>query len=125
EHEPNGAAKERPVLDIRDPSFMANAYDLYADLRGEGRVVPVRFMREDQQPDDGSPRNAFFRRPSEFVTHYDDVVATLFDDRFTVDMAANMAAQAKAEGKPVEEIPEEFRPIARSIISLDPPDHTR
>ena len=53
------------------------------------------------------------------------MVETLFNDHFSVDMAANMAAQAKAEGKPVEEIPEEFRPIARSIISLDPPDHTR
>src|SRR4051812_984357 len=122
---PNGTDNGQPVLDLRDPSFMGRAYDVYAELREEGRVVPVRFMREDQQPDDGSPRNAFFRRPSEFVTHYDDVVSTLFDDRFSVDMAANMAAQAKAEGKPVEEIPEEFRPIARSIISLDPPDHTR
>src|SRR4051794_29590665 len=122
---PNGTDNGRPVLDLRDPSFMGRAHDVYAELREEGRGVPVRFMRGGQQPGEGSPRNTFFRRPSEFVTHYDDVVSTLFDDRFSVDMAANMAAQAKAEGKPVEEIPEEFRPIARSIISLDPPDHTR
>src|SRR4051794_357435 len=122
---PNGTNNGQAVLDVRDPNFMARAYEIYDELRDEGRVVTVRFTREDDPANDGSPRNAFFRRPSKFVTHYDDVVETLFNDDFSVDMAANMTAQAKAEGKPVEEIPEEFRPIARSIISLDPPDHTR
>jgi cytochrome P450 PksS len=122
---PIGTDNAQPVLDVRDPSFMARAYEIYDELRDEGRVVTVRFTRDDDPANDGSPRSAFFRRPSKFVTHYDDVVETLFNDDFSVDMAANMAAQAKAEGKPVEEIPEEFRPIARSIISLDPPDHTR
>ena len=32
----------------------------------------------------GSPER-FFNRETYFVTHYDDVVATLLDDRFSVD----------------------------------------
>src|SRR3954454_23315650 len=54
-------------LDVRDPQFMATAYDKYAQMREQGRVVRVRFARnEDEATEEGTEeeraRNAFFRR---------------------------------------------------------------
>jgi cytochrome P450 len=49
-------------------------------------------------------------------------VATLLDDRFSVDPTSLMTPEQRAQAP---EMPEEFRPLARSIISIDPPDHTR
>ena len=87
--EANGAAgasgAEVVKLDISDPTFMATAYGTYAAMRDRGRVGIVKFAagEADEAPD--GPRNEMFARESFFITHYDDVVATLLDDRFSVD----------------------------------------
>ncbi|MCI0572138.1 MAG: cytochrome P450 [Myxococcaceae bacterium] len=57
-----------------------------------------------------------------FVTRYDEVIATLLDDRFSSDFYATMSPEQLAMLPPVAA---ELRPIVRSIISVDPPDHTR
>src|ERR687898_2433868 len=113
-------------LDIADPHFMANAHELYADLRAKGPVSRVRFAGMEQEVSDNGTeeqRGVFGRRETFFVTHYDEVIKTLLDDRFAVDPRSTMSQEQ------VEEIesktPEEFRLFSRSIISLDPPDHTR
>src|SRR5919107_2574465 len=53
----------------------------------------------------------------------EEEIKTLLDERFAVDPRSTMSQEQ------VEEIesktPEEFRLFSRSIISLDPPDHTR
>ncbi|HEU5434220.1 MAG TPA: cytochrome P450, partial [Thermomicrobiales bacterium] len=110
-------------LDLRDPQFMATAYETYADLREDGRVVRVKFARDEEEGRERSPRERFFARETWFVTHYDDVVASLVDDRFSVDPRSQLTP--KQRETEVDETPEEFRPLARSIISIDPPDHDR
>jgi cytochrome P450 len=125
-HAGNGADTDAPdeliTLDITDPEFMATAYDTYHQLWQEGPVTRVKFDRRDggERPD--TPRDRFFRRESFFVTHYDEVVETLLNDHFSVDPQAHAPAAQKADAP---ETPEELRPLARSLLSLDPPDHTR
>ncbi len=112
-------------LDVADPHFMARAYDTYADLRAKGPVSRVRFAVSDEEVSDGGAeerRESFFGGETFFVTHYDEVIATLLDDRFSVDPRSRMSPEQLEKQPP---IPEEFRPLSRSIISLDPPDHTR
>ena len=118
------AASDIVTLDFTDPNFMATAYDTYAELRERGRVTKIRFStgRDDQPP--RNAREAFFNRESYFVTHFDDVVETLLDDRFSVDPRNLMTSeQERQEQTPDGE--EEFRPLARSLLTIDPPDHTR
>ena len=107
-------------LDLRDPQFMTNAFETYAELREKGPVVRVKFGSGEETEE--KQRNPFFQRETYFVSHYDDVVATLLDDRFSVDALSQMPPEAR-EHQP--EGAEEFRPLARSLISIDPPDHTR
>jgi cytochrome P450 len=114
-------AAEIVRLDISDPTFMTTAYDTYGALREKGPVTRVKFGRDDDGKESQSPRDRFFNRESFFVTHYDDVVATLLDERFSVDPRSGLTAEQREH----DETPEEFRPFARSIISIDPPDHTR
>jgi cytochrome P450 len=111
-------------LDIGDPHFMANAYDLYAELREKGPVSRVRFTGLEEESNDGAEeRRGFFgRRETFFVTRYDEVISTLLDHRFSVEPQAGMSQEQLEQQPP---IPEEFRPLSRSIILLDPPDHTR
>jgi cytochrome P450 len=134
--EPNAVHEEearltRPVeLDIADPHFMENAYDTYADLRTEGPVSRVRFVaggveEKEEVSGEGTEerrRDNFFGGETFFVTHYDEVIETLLDDRFAVDPRSVMSDEQLEKQPP---IPEEFQVFSRSLISLDPPDHTR
>lgn len=123
----NGA-RDAPVpgvveLDFTDPHFRANAYDTYNALRDEGRVTRIKITGgPNSSENDDEPRNQFFNRPSYFVSHYDDVVATLLDDRLVVNPRASLTPEQQAA---MPEAPEEFRPFTRSLLAIDPPDHTR
>ena len=127
----DGAAHEeaRPTepaeLDIGDPHYMADAYDTYADLRAKGPVSRVRFAggAEEAAGGDREQRRVFGSQETFFVTHYDEVIKTLLDHRFAVDPRSTMSSE-QVEGRE-DQTPEEFRLFSRSIISLDPPDHTR
>jgi cytochrome P450 len=127
----DGAAHEeaRPTepaeLDIGDPHFMADAYATYADLRAKGPVSRVRFAggAEEVAGDDREQRGVFGSQETFFVTHYDEVIKTLLDHRFAVDPRSTMPPEQVEELE--TQTPEEFRLFSRSIISLDPPDHTR
>src|SRR5918995_4463550 len=113
-------------LDIADPHFMANAHELYADLRAKGPVSRVRFasMEQEMSGDGTEEQRGFFgSQETFFVTHYDEVIKTLLDDRFAVDPRSTMSSEQVE--KLESQTPEEFRLFSRSIISLDPPDHTR
>ena len=128
-----GAAKEgvRPTdtveLNLTDPHFMADAYDTYAALRAKGPVSRVRFVTgaEQETSEDGAKEQRpedFFGGETFFVTHYDEALATLLDERFSVDPRSVMSPE-ELEQQP--EMPEEFRLFSRSILALGPPDHTR
>ncbi len=124
---PKAPDSTEPVrLDIGDPNFMDDAYDTYADLRARGPVSRVRFeggLEEAAGEENGEQRGFFGNQETFFVTHYDEVVATLLDRRFSVDPRSRMSAEQLEQQE--EQIPEEFRLLSRSIISIDPPDHTR
>src|SRR3712207_4310699 len=114
-------------LNLADPHFMANAYDTYADLRSKGPVSRVRFVGGDEEeaPGDSAKEQrpeVFFGGETFFVTHYDEALATLLDDRFSVDPRSAMSREELEQQPPM---PEEFRLFSRSILALDPPDHTR
>ncbi|HEU0114406.1 MAG TPA: hypothetical protein VFQ80_07010, partial [Thermomicrobiales bacterium] len=116
-------------LDLRDPQFMATAYDQYKQMREHGRVTRVRFARNEEETADETEeekraREAFFRRDTNFVTHYDDVIATLLDDRFSVDPRSYKVVDEAGNAKEPE-MPEEFRPLSRMLLTIDPPDHDR
>ena len=91
------ARSAEPVeLDISDPNFMADAYDTYADLRAKGPVSRVRFVggAEEAAGDDSEERRGFFgRQETFFVTHYDEVIATLLDRRYSVDLRSINSAE--------------------------------
>ncbi len=89
-------------LDIARPAFKANPYPFYARLRAEEPVCPVRL------PD---------KQIVWLVTRYDDVAAVLKDDRFAKDRSKVLAKQPWVPGM--------FRPLARNMLDVDPPDHTR
>lgn len=113
------------TLDIGDPTFLANAYGIYNELREQGRVATVKFstgLEDDEKPK--TEREAYLNRESLFVTHYDDVVATLLDDRFSVDPMSTLTPEQRA-AMPESEDEKAFRPLSKSLLSLDPPDHTR
>jgi len=123
----DAARPAEPVeLDISDPNFMADAYDTYADLRSKGPVSRVRFAggAEEEAGDGKEQQRGFFgSQETFFVTHYDEVLATLLDRRFAVDPRSGMSPEQVEQLE--SQTPEEFRLFARSIIALDPPDHTR
>ncbi len=108
-------------LDLRDPHFRAKAYETYATLRARGPVARVRFTPGDDDEADSQARGPF-GRPVYMVTRYQEAVDALLDERFTMDVRTTMTPEQLEKLPPT---PEEFRPLSRSILSVDPPDHTR
>src|SRR5215216_961521 len=107
--ETNAAHEEtRPAepvkLDIADPHFMPNAYETYAELRTKGPVSRVRFIAGEEEGDGAKEqRPDFLGRDTFFVTHYDEVVATLLDDRFSVDPRSMMSQEQLEKQPPIRE----------------------
>jgi cytochrome P450 len=111
-------------LNISDPHFMAEAYDTYAGLRAKGPVSRVHFAGGEEASDDGAEQpGEFFGRDTYFVTHYDEVISTLLDERFSVDPRSMMSSEQLEQQQ--SQTPEEFRVLSRSLLSIDPPDHKR
>jgi len=120
-------------IDLSDPHFRETAFDTYADLRRREPVsrVVFHFGEEPDQAAEGADpeqaeipakRRAALTSQIFFVTGYGDAVAALLDERLGVDHLAAMTEEQKAQ---VPETPEEFRPLQRSLLAVDPPDHTR
>lgn len=124
--ETNAAHEEarlsEPVeFNLGDPHFMANIYDVYADMRKKGPVSRARFTGVAQEV--GTEHGLFQSEETFFVTHYNEVSETLLDDRFSVDPRAGLSPEQVELFQSI--IPEEVQIVSRSIIVLDPPDHTR
>jgi hypothetical protein len=81
--------------DFRSPRFRANPYPFYARLRAEAPVYRT---------------NAFWF-PVWLVTRYDDVLAVLKDERFSKGFYSRIPFMPRA--------------FYRTLLNLDPPDHTR
>jgi cytochrome P450 len=94
-------------VNIASPAFKANPFPFYARLRAEAPVFRVTLP--DQQT-------------AWLVTRYDDVVQALKDERLAKDRLKVLTPGQIAKQPWV---PAMFRPLARNMLDLDPPDHTR
>ncbi len=93
--------------DITSPTFKADPFPYYAQLRRESPVHEVLLPG---------------RQRAWLVTRYADVLALLKDERF-VKSPANVIAGDKSYREPW--MPAMFRPLSRNMLDLEPPDHTR
>ena len=126
--QPRGSVANPVLLDLMDPEFMAGAHALYTDLRQSCPVARARFRNlggDDPQTEverDTAARSPF--APEVWLTtRYDDGVAALLDDdRFSVDPLQALTPEQRAA---LPEQPKAFLPLSRSLLTLDPPDHTR
>jgi cytochrome P450 len=93
-------------INIAAPSFRANPFPTFKQWRADRPVVPVK---------------AFGER-AWLVTRYDDVLATLTDDRLAKDRR-----NAQDPNRRTREMwmPGFVEPLRRSMIDSDAPDHTR
>jgi cytochrome P450 len=98
---------QTPRVDLFDPTFKANPYPTYAELRSEAPVYRAELP-------DG--------RGVWLVTRYDDVVAVLKDERFAKDWRSAMTPEQLAQIPP---IPEVMKPLSENMLDKDPPDHER
>jgi len=94
-------------VNIASPAFKANPFPFYARLRAEAPVFRVTL------PD---------RQTAWLITRYDDVVQVLRDERLAKDRL-----RALTPGQMAKQpwVPAMFQPLARNMLDLDPPDHTR
>jgi cytochrome P450 len=126
--QPRGSIANPLLLDLMDPAFMAGAHTLYADVRPSCPVARARFRNlGDDAPQTEAERDTAARSPFApevwLTTRYDDGVATLLDDdRFSVDPLQALTPEQRAA---LPDQPKEFLPLSRSLLTLDPPDHTR
>jgi cytochrome P450 PksS len=94
-------------VNILSPQFKANPFPLLAHLRMEQPVRRVTL------PD---------KTPVWLVTRYEDVKMLLTDERFAKSRY-NALTPEQLRKQPW--VPPMFRPLERTMIDLDPPDHTR
>jgi cytochrome P450 len=87
--------------------FKSNPYPFYARLRAEAPVFRIEL-----------PGNQF----AWVITRYVDVAAVLTDERFVKDKRSALTPE-QADKQPW--IPGLLKPLARNMLDLDPPDHTR
>ena len=90
--------------------------------RGASGVV--QFSAGNSVPGKDGPRqDRFFNRESFFVTHYDDVV--VHAARRPLYGRSALPVDGRTAGADARDVRRNSGPLARSIISIDPPDHTR
>lgn len=107
--------------------YMTNAHTAYAELRTHCPVARARFS-EFQRP---APQTESERQHAArttivpnvwLLTRYDDAVTMLLNDAgFSVNPLSAMSPEQRAALPPNQE----FLPLSRSLLTLDPPDHTR
>lgn len=130
---PHVAGNDRSVgaepvrIDMADPRcpFRTDVYGAYAELRARGPVTQVAF---GPAPDTyGEGRNGGGQRDTGdrrtfMVTHYGEGATTVLDDRFSSDPSVALSDEQRAQLPPQAE---DDPPLSRSLLTLDPPDHTR
>ena len=104
-------------IDLSSPEFLENAHERYERMRATCPVSRAIITGAEGAEDQG-----FFNRPLWLVTDYEEGSRALLDRAFTVDVSTIMTPEQIEQ---MEIIPEEFKPLQRSILSVDPPEHTR
>jgi cytochrome P450 len=93
-----------------------SAHEAYARMREQAPVVRAVM---DLGGEGGEQPRGF---EGFLVTRYEEVLATLLDDRFSSDFRTSMSPEQLQRLPPIQE---ELRPVMHSLVSVDPPDHTR
>lgn len=114
----------KPAGDIVFPLDPSASHAAFAAAREQGPVVTISFPSPHGAID---PRQAaillpFFTQEHIFIARHEEVSSILTDQRFSSDERTAVAPEHRAKLLPIIE---ELSPVARSLISLDPPDHTR
>lgn len=99
--------KADPKPNIGSAEFKANPFPYYARLREQEPVSQV--LLPDGQT-------------AWLVTRYDDVAMVLKDERFAKD---KLRVLSPAQQRALPNVPKMFEPLARNMLDVDPPDHTR
>jgi cytochrome P450 len=94
-------------VDLTGAAFRADPYPTYARWRAETPVCRA---------------NLPFKQTGWLVTRYDDAVTVLKDPRFIND---RVRAQTPEQAARMPWIPALFKPLERSMLNMDEPDHTR
>jgi cytochrome P450 len=100
-----GPGASAPVTDLLDPRMFSDPFDVYADLRRNHPVAPVR-----------AP---LVREGGYMVTRYRDVLTVHTDPRFSTDMITHGPARL------VRFAPRLFRVLIDSMVFKDDPEHLR
>jgi cytochrome P450 family 107 subfamily K polypeptide 1 len=105
-------------IDLSDPGYREHAFERYEEMRAR---CPV--SRAIVTSGEGSEGNrGFFNRPLWLVTDYEEGSRALLDRAITVEMTSVLTPEQLAQ---LPETPEEFKPLQRNILTVDPPEHTR
>lgn len=130
--QPLGSMANPAMIDALEGGFYAGAYDMYSQMRDNGRLsrVRLRFAEGDVEPTE-EEKQAIAASPFVpelwMVTHFDDVNALLLDDdNFSVNPTTGMSPEqiAMMEAR-AKEAGNDFLPLSRSLLTMDAPDHTR
>ncbi len=117
----SGAPAELPDdierLDISSAEFRDNAFARYQEMQAKCPVTHAFVANDESQGE-----SAFFNRPLWLVTGYDEGTRALLDRAITVDMTSVMTDEQLAQ---MPETPEQFKPLQRNLLNVDPPEHTR
>lgn len=98
-------------VNIASPEFKADPFPFYRHLRERAPVFRVKM------PD---------RQTAWLVTRYDDVVKVLTDERFAKDVFRVLSKEQLAAAPWLTKLLTPLlMPMARHMLNLDPPDHTR
>lgn len=111
-------SKERATEVVTLSSDPNDVHEGYAAARAKGAVVTVSFTGPAEDPE----REDFLTREHLFITRYDEVLAALVDSRISSDRRTATTEEQREKLPPVVE---EFRLLSESLLSMDPPDHTR
>jgi cytochrome P450 len=101
-----GRSPSNPV-NIASPGFKANPFPFYARLRAEAPVYRMSLPT---------------RETAWLITRYDDVALVLKDERFVKDTNNALTPGEVANQRWFRKV---FKTLKRSMLNLDPPDHTR
>src|ERR1044072_2725637 len=96
-----------PWVDLFDPTFKANPYPSYTELRSTAPIHRISLP-------DG--------RGVWLVNRYEDVHALFKDERFVKDWRKVLTQAQLAQIPP---IPPVMEPLSKNMLDTDPPDHER
>jgi cytochrome P450 len=105
-------------IDLGSSDFLEHAQERYEAMRAKCPVTHVVITGNVG----GSDEQTILNRPLWLVTAYEEGSRALLDRAITVDATSVLTPEQLAQ---FPETPEEFKPLLRNILTVDPPEHTR